>query len=71
MLQVLSNNYYKAAEHRVKKATSNPKGKKDRYSAPFFFNPAYDSVIEPLLVNCNLNQTEHEYEKYCKNNKRN
>ena len=44
MLQVLSNGKYKAPEHRV---LASPPGKV-RYSAPFFYNPAYDAEIAPL-----------------------
>jgi len=46
MLQVLSNDVIKAPEHRVK-ATTHPG--KVRYSAPFFLNPAYDAIIQPIL----------------------
>jgi len=44
MLQVLSNDRYEAAEHRVL-AT---RGDAVRYSAPFFYNPRYDATIKPL-----------------------
>ena len=43
MLQIYSNDAYKAPEHRVKASTQQV-----RYSAPFFYNPRYDAVIEPL-----------------------
>ena len=43
MLQIYSNDAYKAPEHRVKASTQQI-----RYSAPFFYNPRYDAVIEPL-----------------------
>lgn len=43
MLQIYSNDVYKAPEHRVKAST-----RQVRYSAPFFYNPRYDAVIEPL-----------------------
>lgn len=43
MLQVLSNDEFKAAEHRVLASVPG----KVRYSAPFFYNPAYDAVMSP------------------------
>ena len=43
MAQIYSNNRYHAPEHRV---LTNPN--KDRISAPFFYNPAYDSAVKPL-----------------------
>ena len=43
MMQVWSNDRYKAAIHRVRAMESN-----DRYSIPFFFNPAAEALIEPL-----------------------
>ena len=43
MMQVWSNDRYRAAIHRVREMT-----KSDRYSIPFFFNPAADAVIKPL-----------------------
>ena len=43
MLQIYSNDVYRAPEHRVKASTLQI-----RYSAPFFYNPRYDAVIEPL-----------------------
>lgn len=45
MLQIFSNDAYRAPEHRVKASTYNK-----RYSAPFFYNPRYDAKIEPLVV---------------------
>ena len=44
MLQVWSNDRYTSPLHRVILSTTE-----DRYSAPFFFNPRYDTVCEPLL----------------------
>jgi len=35
---------FKAAEHRVLPSI----GERSRYSAPFFFNPDYDALVEPL-----------------------
>jgi isopenicillin N synthase-like dioxygenase len=43
MIQVWSNDGYRAALHRV---ITN--GTSDRYSIPFFLNPSYDTVYEPL-----------------------
>jgi isopenicillin N synthase-like dioxygenase len=43
MAQVWSNNRYHAPEHRV---LTNPTT--ERYSAPFFYNPAYTAAVHPL-----------------------
>jgi isopenicillin N synthase-like dioxygenase len=43
IVQVWSNDRYRAALHRV---VTNPTA--NRYSAPFFFNPAYSANYEPL-----------------------
>lgn len=43
MSQVWSNGQYHAALHRVR-----PVPGVSRYSVPFFYNPAYDCVVEPL-----------------------
>jgi len=43
-MQVWTNGLFKAAEHRVLPST----GQRGRYSAPFFYNPDYDTVVEPL-----------------------
>jgi isopenicillin N synthase-like dioxygenase len=43
MMQVWSNDTYQAATHRVLAMESH-----DRYSIPFFFNPAAKARIEPL-----------------------
>jgi hypothetical protein len=45
MAQVWSNGKYKAPLHRV---LSNET--KVRYSAPFFYNPSYDTRVEPILL---------------------
>ncbi|KAL4425425.1 hypothetical protein ABPG75_009441 [Micractinium tetrahymenae] len=42
--QVLTNDVFTAPVHRV----LSPKNGQARYSAPFFFNPRPDAVIEPL-----------------------
>lgn len=43
MLQVWSNDRYASPLHRVLAHAAGP-----RYSAPFFFNPSYTTVCEPL-----------------------
>lgn len=43
MLQVFSNDDFKAPEHRVLGSQSTP-----RFSAPFFLNPSYQAEIRPL-----------------------
>lgn len=43
MMQVWSNDRYKAALHRVR-----PVRGRERYSIPFFFNPSYDADCDPL-----------------------
>ena len=43
MLQMLSNDIYRAPLHRVLASTG-----RDRYSVPFFYNPAYDADCGPL-----------------------
>ena len=43
MMQVWSNDRYKAAIHRVLAME-----KTDRYSIPFFFNPSASAVVSPL-----------------------
>lgn len=44
MMQIWSNDRYQAALHRVRPITDRP-----RYSIPFFFNPAYDTDVAPLV----------------------
>jgi isopenicillin N synthase-like dioxygenase len=44
MLQVWSNDRYRSPLHRV---LAHPD--RTRYSAPFFLNPRYDTICEPLL----------------------
>ena len=45
MVQVWSNDLYEAPVHRVLAS-----GTQDRYSLPFFYNPSYNPVYEPLDV---------------------
>lgn len=47
MMQRWTNDRYRATWHRVQP----PRGR-HRYSAPFFFEPRYEAVIEPLAVCC-------------------
>ena len=44
MMQIWSNDRYRAARHRVRPTTDRP-----RYSIPFFFNPAYQTEVVPLV----------------------
>lgn len=43
MMQIWSNDRYRAALHRVL-----PRSERERYSIPFFFNPAYETDCTPL-----------------------
>jgi len=45
MIQVWSNDRYRAALHRV---VTNPS--RDRYSVPFFLSPSYDTTYAPLAT---------------------
>lgn len=47
VVQVWSNDRYRAPLHRVLANRDN-----DRYSAPFFFNPSYDTIYRPLSSVC-------------------
>jgi isopenicillin N synthase-like dioxygenase len=47
IVQVWSNDRYRAALHRVRASTDRA-----RYSAPFFFNPRYDAIYAPLPTTC-------------------
>ena len=44
LMQIWSNDRYKAAIHRVK-----PIKETDRYSIPFFFNPSYETICKPIV----------------------
>lgn len=50
MLQVWSNDVFKAAEHRVKASTGN----RTRLSVPFFYNPSYTALVTPKLSSRHL-----------------
>ncbi|GAV81511.1 2OG-FeII_Oxy domain-containing protein/DIOX_N domain-containing protein [Cephalotus follicularis] len=43
IVQVWSNEKYESVEHRVM-----VNSEKQRFSIPFFFNPAYDTIVKPL-----------------------
>ncbi|KAK9164352.1 hypothetical protein Syun_005254 [Stephania yunnanensis] len=43
IIQVWSNERYESVEHRV-----SVKSGKERFSIPFFFNPAHDAMVKPL-----------------------
>ncbi len=43
MLQVFSNDRFRSPIHRVLARSD-----RERYSAPFFFNPRYDALCEPI-----------------------
>lgn len=43
LMQIWSNDRYKAALHRVRPITEQ-----SRFSAPFFFNPGYDTLCRPI-----------------------
>lgn len=46
-LQVWTNDRYRAAVHRVL-----PMTERDRYSIPYFYNPPFDAVIQPIEELC-------------------
>jgi len=46
MIQVWSNDRFKAPLHRVLVSPTKP-----RYSLPYFYNPSYATICKPLLVN--------------------
>ncbi|KAK6159402.1 hypothetical protein DH2020_006716 [Rehmannia glutinosa] len=58
IIQVWSNEKYESVEHRVKVNLE-----KERFSVPFFFNPAFYTMVEPLeeLVN---KQNPSKYKPY-------
>jgi len=47
VMQVWTNDRYRAAVHRVMPMTTN-----DRYSIPLFFNPAASAIVEPIDQLC-------------------
>lgn len=61
MMQVWSNDIFKAPLHRVMASS-----KFDRYSAPFFYNPAYSADVQPLKGLYNNNDGEGKEGDVCK-----
>ncbi len=58
VMQIWSNDRYLATQHRVRGVRG------DRYSLPFFYNPTFDAVIEPLPAFCSA-ENPPRYEPYC------
>ena len=58
MVQRWTNDTYRATRHRVKIPV-----KKSRYSMPFFFDPAYETVVTPL-DNCCSPENPSRYEPF-------
>ena len=56
--QVWTNDLYKATQHRVRRVP------RDRYSVPFFFNPNFDAIVQPLPACCGPDNLPR-YEPYC------
>lgn len=54
MMQVWSNDRYRAALHRVA-----PRVRAERFSLPYFFNPSYDTDYEPLAGSIADGDTAH------------
>lgn len=52
MLQVWSNDRYRSPIHRVLASAD-----RERYSAPYFLNPRYDTLCEPLIDESHSNET--------------
>ena len=58
IMQIWSNGEFSSTPHRV-----IMQGNDDRYSIPFFVNPGFDCVIEPLVGN-DLNYPAFNYGQY-------
>lgn len=58
VMQIWSNDRYAATQHRVRHVRG------DRYSLPFFYNPSFDAMIEPLSACCSEDDPPR-YERYC------
>jgi len=56
MVQIWSNDLFKAPLHRVQANSS-----KERYSAPFFFNPAYKADVAPILSEESTDNQKPQY----------
>ena len=46
MLPRITNDSYQSTPHRVINDPRGPESGRDRYSIPFFFQPAFDALIE-------------------------
>ena len=53
MLDRLTGGYYRSTPHRVRNTSG-----RERYSFPFFFDPAFDAEIEPLPVRASLTKDD-------------
>jgi isopenicillin N synthase-like dioxygenase len=53
MLDRLTGGYYRSTPHRVRNTSG-----RERYSFPFFFDPAFDAEIEPLPARAGLNEDD-------------
>ncbi|CAL0312103.1 unnamed protein product [Lupinus luteus] len=59
IIQVWSNDAYESVEHRVMVNTE-----KERFSIPFFFNPAHDAEVKPLEELINEHNNPAKYRPY-------
>ncbi|MFZ2081700.1 MAG: 2-oxoglutarate and iron-dependent oxygenase domain-containing protein [Xanthobacteraceae bacterium] len=53
MLDRLTGGYYRSTPHRVRNTSG-----RERYSFPFFFDPAFDAEIEPLPARAGLTEDD-------------
>jgi isopenicillin N synthase-like dioxygenase len=53
MLDRLTGGYYRSTPHRVRNTSG-----RERYSFPFFFDPAFDAEIEPLPARASLTKDD-------------
>jgi hypothetical protein len=60
--QVWSNGLLKAPEHRVRPSMREGR---TRFSAPFFYNPNYDAMVEPLSVQSHCREHHHQRHHHC------
>jgi isopenicillin N synthase-like dioxygenase len=56
--QIWTNDLYRATQHRVRRVA------RERFSVPFFFNPSFDALIEPLEICCSPDNPPR-YDAYC------
>jgi len=59
MLEMWTNGKYKATPHRVLNASLH-----DRLSAPFFFDPAFDAIIDKIDTNTTLDNPSLSQQKF-------